>query len=246
MTAAAPPYWRRILVPGIFAIVGFAILISLGVWQLQRKAWKEALIATLDAQMKQAPAALPPPPQWGTLTRENSEFRRVSLRAMFVPHAPPVYIYTGASALRPDVKQQGYFVFSPAALADGRRIAINRGYVGMDRKHEVPLPGEGEIVGYIRWPEKEGFFVPDHGTDDIRFVRDPGAMAKAFNWGNVAPFYIDQESPIPASGVPKPGPLAVKLRNDHLGYALTWFGLAAALAGVFVIWAAQERYQKTS
>lgn len=246
MTAIVSPYWRRLIGPGLFTVAGLAILISLGVWQLQRKEWKEGLIATLDAQMRAAPAPLPPPSQWPQMTRESSEFRRVSAQVSFVPHAPPVYIYTGASALRADVKQPGYFVFSPAALSDGRRIAINRGYVGMERRHETPAPGEVEVVGYIRWPEKESFFVPDHGTDDIRFVRDPAAMAKAFNWADVAPFYIDQESPVPASGAPRPGPLTVKLRNDHLGYALTWFGLAAALAGVFVIWAAAERYPKTS
>jgi cytochrome oxidase assembly protein ShyY1 len=245
MTATLRPYWRRMIVPGLFTIVSLAILISLGVWQLQRKAWKEGLIATLDAQMKAAPAPLPPPLQWPTLTQENSEFRRVSARVSFVPNAPPVYIYTGASALRADVKQPGYFVFAPAQLPGGQTIVINRGYVGMDRKHEEP-PANTEVVGYIRWPEKQGFFVPDHGTDDIRFVRDPAAMAKAFRWGPVAPFYIDQEAPVPASGMPRPGSLSVKLRNDHLGYALTWFGLAGALAGVFVIWAAKERYPKTS
>jgi cytochrome oxidase assembly protein ShyY1 len=245
VTADASPYWRRLIGPALFTVAGLAILTSLGVWQLQRKVWKEGLIATLETQLKEAPAPLPPPAEWPGLTRENSEFRRVTLRARFVPHAPPVYIYTGASALRPDVKQQGYFVFSPAQFADGRTIVINRGYVGMARKHEDP-PADAEITGYIRWPEKEGFFVPDQGTDDIRFVRDPAAMAKAFRWGPVAPFYIDQESPIPASGVPKPGPLTVRLKNDHLGYAITWFGLAASLAAVFLTWALRERYNKTS
>ena len=65
------------------------------------------------------------------------------------------------------------------------------------------------------------------------FVRDQRAMAKALDWGEVAPFYVDQESPVPAGGVPKPGPLKPQLRNDHLGYALTWFGLAAGLAVCF-------------
>jgi surfeit locus 1 family protein len=244
VTAVARPYWRRLLVPGVFTIVGLAILISLGVWQLQRKAWKEGLIATLDAQMKAEPLPLPPPSQWAEMTRDNSEFRRVTLKVSFLPHAPPVYMYTGASALRADVKQQGYFVFSPAQLPDGQTIAINRGYVGMDRRHQ-PASGAAEIVGYIRWPEKESFFVPEHGPGDIRFIRDPAAMAREFRWGPVAPFYIDQEAPTPPGGFPKPGPLTVKLRNDHLGYALTWFGLAASLLGVFLVWAMRERYNKT-
>jgi surfeit locus 1 family protein len=202
----ARPYWRRLLVPGLFTIVGLTILISLGVWQLQRKAWKEILIATLDAQLKAPPVPLPSPAQWGTLGRENSEFRRVSLKVAFVPHAPPVYIYTGASALRADVKQQGYFVFSPAQLPGGQTIAINRGYVGMDRKLEPPLPNEVEIVGYLRWPEGPGWFVSEHDSKgDVWFVRDPVAMARARGWGSVAPFYIDQEAPVRRAGSRNPG-----------------------------------------
>ncbi len=83
MTAVRRPYWRRLIVPGLFTIISLAILISLGSWQLQRKAWKEGLIATLNAQMAASPAPLPPPSQWPALTRDNSEFRRVTLRAEF-------------------------------------------------------------------------------------------------------------------------------------------------------------------
>lgn len=245
MTAAAHPYWRRLIVPGLLTLVGLAILISLGTWQLQRKQWKEGLIATLDAQLKAPPVPLPPPSQWPSLSPDNSEFRRVALRVAFIPNAMPVYLYTGASALRPDVKQSGYFLFWPAKAGD-QTIVINRGYVGLDRRYDAPASGEVEIVGYIRWPEKEGLFLRDSGTDDVRFVRDPAAMAKAFDWGPVAPFYIDQELPVPSGGLPKPGPLTVKLRNDHFGYAITWFGLAASLAAVFAAWAIRERYHKTS
>lgn len=248
MTPAVQPYWRRLLVPGLFTIVGFAILISLGVWQLQRKEWKEALIATLDAQMKTAPTPLPPPSQWGSLTRDNSEFRRVAMRVDFMADAKPVHLYTGPSALRADVKQPGYFVFSPARLPGGQVVVVNRGYIPTDRKAE-PSAGMSEITGYIRWPESPGWFVSERDSSgEVWFVRDPAAMAKAkgWGWGPVAPFYIDQESPVPPGGLPRPGPLSVKLRNDHLGYALTWFGLAASLASVFVIWAARERYNKTS
>ena len=75
-------------------------------------------------------------------------------------------------------------------------------------------------------------------------MRDPQTMAQVRGWGPVAPFYIDQEAPVPAGGLPRPGPLAVQLRNDHLGYALTWFGLAAALAAVFAVWASRGMVSK--
>ena len=111
-------------------------------------------------------------------------------------------------------------MFAPARLPDGQIVVVNWGYVADRPQDRAGLPAPVEITGYIRWPETPGWFVSEHGTDDsIWFVRDPAAMAKARGWGTVAPFYIDQESPVPADGFPKPGPLAVKLRNDHLGYA---------------------------
>lgn len=246
MTAAAHPYWRRLIVPGLLTIVGLAILISLGVWQLQRKVWKEDLIATLDAQLTALPVPLPPASQWDGMTRDNSEFRRVRFHAEAIADAKPAYLYTGASALRTDVKQAGYFVFVPVKVPDGRTIVVNQGYVPGERK-TAPIAGAGDITGYIRWPEKPGWFVAETDSNgDIWFVRDPAAMAKARGWGPVAPFYIDQEAPVPPDGFPKPGPLTVKLKNDHLGYAITWFGLAASLAIVFIAWAVRERYNKTA
>lgn len=246
MTADARPYWRRLLVPGVFTIVSLAILVSLGVWQLQRKTWKEGLIATLETQLKAEPLPLPPPSQWAGMTRDNSEFRRVTLRADAVADAKAIYLYTGASALRTDVKQPGYFVFSPARLPDGQIVVVNRGYLPVDRKG-APLAGIADITGYIRWPESPGWFMTEHDAKgDIWFVRDPAAMAKARGWGAVAPFYIDQEAPVPPQGLPRPGPLTVKLKNDHLGYAITWFGLAASLVAVSLAWAVRERYKSTS
>mgnify|MGYP006148021719 CR=1 FL=1 len=98
----------------------------------------------------------------------------------------------------------------------------------------VPEPAI-EITGYVRWPETPGLFVAEHdAAGDIWFVRDPAAMAKLRGWGAVAPFYIDQEAPAPPGGYPKPGPLTVRLKNDHLGYAITWFALAAALLCIWL------------
>ena len=248
MTAKLRPYWQRLIVPGLVTLVSLAILISLGMWQLQRKAWKEGLIATLNGQMDASPAPLPPASQWPALNRDNSEFRRVSLRANVIANAKPVYLYTGASALRADVKQPGYFVFAPARLPDGQVVVVNRGYVPIDRKPEAgSAAGDVDLTGYVRWPETPGSFVSEHDANgDIWFVRDPAAMATFRGWGTVAPFYIDQEAPAPPEGFPKPGPLAVKLRNDHLGYAITWFGLAASLIAVFIAWALRERYNRTA
>jgi cytochrome oxidase assembly protein ShyY1 len=235
---------RRLWLPGLLTLAGLAILISLGVWQLHRKEWKEGLIASLDRQLAAKP--IPLPASSADLRLGNSEFRRVTVQADFLRDAKPALLYTGASALREDVKQPGYFVFAPARLPDGRVVVVNRGYVPLDHATEFSGPA-AEITGYLRFPEKPSWFISAHDAKgEVWFVRDPQAMAEALQWGPVAPFYIDQESPTPAGGLPRPGKLTVQLRNDHLGYALTWFGLAAALAAVFAAWAGREWYLTTS
>lgn len=251
MTQAARPYWRRLIVPALFTIAGLAVLLSLGVWQLQRKVWKETLIATLQQRLSAAPVDLPPPQEWHRLNQKDAEFTRVKVRLRYPSdedRVSPAWLYSGASALRSDVKSPGYFVFEPGTLSGGGTVVVDRGYspeLGMLRPE---VRGTTiEIVGVLRWPEPAGLFVSDHDFSGATwFVRDHLSMARERAWGDVAPFYIAQESPAPAGGLPRPGPLTVRLRNDHLGYAITWFGLAAAMAAVFVIWAASERYNKTS
>jgi len=241
--AAASRARRGLIGPAIVAAVAFSILIGLGVWQLQRKAWKEALIETMSQRAVARPIDLPAPTTWNALMPAADEFRRVKLRAQFVENAKPAFVYTGGTALRDDIKTPGYFVFAPARLPNGKTVAINRGY--SEQAEAKPVRGAVELVGYLRFPESGSVFVSDHDTSGATwFVRDQRKMASGLGWGDVAPFYVDQESPVPPGGVPKPGPLKVQLRNDHLGYALTWFGLAAGLAAVFAVWAVSQRRKK--
>jgi surfeit locus 1 family protein len=229
------------LVPGTVALAAFVVLLGLGTWQLERKAWKEALIVTLDRRLNDAPIALPPPYEWIGMTPENSEFTRVRLRVEF-PKASDALVYTSGSAIRDDVKGTGYFVFSPARLPDGQQVVVNRGFVP-NRSYPVAA-GTADIVGALRWPEVGSAFVADHdATGDVWMVRDPAAMARK-GWGAVAPFYIEQEAPVPPGGLPHPAPLKVQLHNDHLQYAVTWYGLAAVLVVMFAIWAARRQHEE--
>ena len=240
---------RSVLLPAVVAAVAFAVLISLGVWQLQRKVWKENLIATLAERTSAPPSALPPPGRWQGLTPAD-EFRRVTLRADFAPGREG-RVYSGGAGLRDDVKGQGYFAFAPARLPDGSTVVVNRGYVDNPNADAslkpLALPTTAiDIVGVLRWPEPPGWFVaPYSERQDLWFARDHRAMAARYGWGDVAPFYIEMESPAPPGGVPRPGVLTIKLRNDHLGYALTWFGLAAVLVGVFGFWM-RSRWRETA
>ncbi len=240
---------RGLGAPLIATAIAFIILVSLGLWQLQRKELKENLIATLDQRLAAAPVELPPAPNWSMLSQGDDEFRRVKARVEFADSLD-VYVYAAGSALRPDLKGQGYFVFTPARLSSGETIVVNRGFVPAApgtpvSRLDVPGGGAASIIGYLRWPESSNWFVADRSpAEPIWFIRDPRAMAREHGWGEVAPFYIDLEQRSPAVGVPLPGPLTPRLRNDHLGYALTWLGLAVALVAVFLFYAIPKRSRK--
>jgi surfeit locus 1 family protein len=231
--------WRGLLLP---AIAAFAVLVALGTWQIERKAWKEALIATLTQRLAAPPGALPPAALWPSLDPAEAEFRRARFTATF-DHDHEALVYSAGSAFRTDVSGPGYWVFTPARLSgDGGTVMVNRGFVPEGRKSpasraEGQVSGPVEMTGALRWPEKPGMFTPQPDpAHNLWFARDPRSMAAAKGVGPVAPFYLEQEAPAPPGGWPRPGPLQVHLRNDHLQYALTWYGLALVLAAVFAAW----------
>jgi surfeit locus 1 family protein len=230
-----------LIVPTLFALTALIAFLGLGTWQVQRKAWKEALIETLQQRLSAAPTELPPRARWSQLDQANDEFRRVRLTAAFIPRTEAL-IYAGASAMRSDVSGPGYWVFAPAQLTSGGVVVVNRGFVPEGRQAPGARPdsegtGGTVMVGVLRWPEPRGLFTPaDQPGSNLWFVRDPVAIAAARGWGEVAPFFIELESPQPPGGLPRAGPLTVKLRNEHLQYALTWYGLALVVAVMFGFW----------
>jgi surfeit locus 1 family protein len=228
-------------VPTLFALAAFLAFIGLGTWQIQRKAWKEALIATLEQRLSAAPVDLPPRERWERLDPANDEFRHVKFSAAFVPGAEAL-VYAGSSALRSDVSGPGYWVLAPARLPAGGLVVINRGFVPEGRQDPATrsggeIAGNAELVGVMRWPEPRGTFSPkDQPEHNLWFVRDPVAIASAKGWGDAAPFFIEQESPQPPGGLPRAGALKVNLRNEHLQYAITWYGLAVVVVVMFAFW----------
>lgn len=237
-----------LLLPGIAALAVFAVLIGLGTWQMQRRAWKEDLIARLTQRAVAAPVALPPRPDWSRFEPANDEFRRVRFTATFRP-GEEAYVYTVGSSLRPDVSGQGYWAFTPAVV-DGGIVVVNRGFVPQDRRDPQTrmagkVGGTVTVTGALRWPEAPGTFTPAaEPGKNIWYARDHRAIAAAKGWteaGKVAPFYIEQEAPAPPGGLPQPGRLKPSLPNNHLQYAITWYGLALVLAGVFFAFARGRR-----
>jgi len=225
----------------VITLAMLGTLISLGVWQLQRRAEKHELIAALDARLGAAPVAVPAPGDWPALTQQKDEFRRVRLMGTFEAR-PDARVFTSGSGLRPDAVGTGVWVFAPLDLNAGGTVVINRGFMPEPVPAAIPVPaGAVELVGYLRFAEKPGSLTPDAEVGKrLWFARDHQAMASALGWGKmpgeVAPFYIDLEAPIPEGGLPKPGALSVKLKDDHLQYAMTWFGLAAVVSIASAFW----------
>lgn len=238
--------WLGLLLP---AIVAFLILIGLGTWQVQRKAWKEGLIAELTERLSAAPTALPSAKDWPSLDPASAEYSPVTFSAQF-DNTDEALVYGAASAFRPDVTGLGYWVFTPARLADGSTVIVNRGFIPEDKKDPKTreagqIAGPVTIVGTLRWPEPRHWFTPnDDPTHNLWLSRDLQSIAAAKGLGAIAPFYVEQESPVPPDGIPQPGKLVVMLPDNHLQYAITWYGLAAALAGVFVVWALNSRRRR--
>jgi cytochrome oxidase assembly protein ShyY1 len=230
---------------GVFTLAMVLLFAGLGVWQLQRRVEKHALIAALTERLTAAPRPLPPSSQWRELAPGADEFRRVSFTATY-PHLPDAMVYSSGSAVREDISGPGTWAFMPAKLPSGETVVVNSGFVQnamqdrvqQDRAVQGLIGNEPvTLTGYIRFPEKAGPLTPpENPVRRLWFTRDHLAMARALGWGEVAPFYIDLEAPAPLNGVPKPGPLEVHLKDDHLQYAITWFALAGAVMIAFGVW----------
>ena len=234
-----------------FTLAMMAIFIALGIWQLQRRVAKHELIAALTERLAAEPVALPPPAEWNALRADRDEFRRVTFTASYAP-LPDAMVYSSGSAVRKDATVPGTWAFLPARLPGGETVVIDAGFVEnlmQDRAVEdravaklvsgVPKTLTGKtLTGYLRFPEAPTWLTPAENHDKrLWFSRDHRLMAAALGWGAVAPFYIDLEKPVPATGAPRPGPLDVHLRDDHLQYAITWFALAGATLIAFGVWA---------
>lgn len=239
---------------GLFvaAILAFALLIALGTWQIERKGWKENLIASVTERLAAPAKELPPQADWQKLDRARDEYSRVKFEATF-DNGREALVFAAPSAFRPDAEGPGYWVFTPARLNGSGTVMVNRGFVPDGRqdpksRSEGELAGPVEITGAMRWTGDRHWFTPkDDPAHNLWFTADTGSMAtvKGLNSaGNlVAPFYVEQEAPVPPGGLPQPGRLKVALPDNHLQYALTWYGLAAVLAGVFGVWTFTSRRQ---
>ncbi len=229
---------RGLIAPTIATVIAFAILVSLGLWQVRRLAWKESVVARIEARVNGAPQPLPAPDAWAGLKPDDYDYLPVTARGVF-EHAREAYVFHAAGG---PLREPGYLVLTPLRLASGARVIVNRGFTPLASKDPATraagqIEGETQVTGLMRPPEQRNLFTPaDEPTRRIFHVRDPAAIAAA-DGIVAAPFMIDANAaPVPG-GWPRGGTTTLSIPNNHLSYALTWFGLAATLIGVFGVFA---------
>lgn len=239
MTDIESPAPRRKLpvFTGITVLIALAILISLGTWQVERLHWKEGLLADIAERRAAAPVPLA---DIETMAAQGGdiEYRTVTATGRYINNKERHFFATWRG-------QTGYYIYTPLQLADGRYILVNRGFVPYENKEpemrmQGQLTGEQTVTGLARakLPGKPSSLVPDNDVaKNIFYWKDLDVMASSVDLDktDVLPFFVDADSTPNPAGFPIGGVTQVDLPNDHLQYAFTWYGLAAALVGVVAI-----------
>ena len=234
----ATPRRGSALLVSLAALTVFAILVSLGLWQVERLQWKEALIARIEARIHGEPGPLPAGSTWASLKPLDYDYARVRVTGRLDP-ALEALIFRGSGKVGQGSSQPGYWIMAPLLLADGTSLLVNRGFVPLANKEPAsrPDPQRGQevtITGLLRAPEDRNLFTPtDNAAKAEWYTRDPLAIGAALGLPNPAPFSLDEDAHAAAPGLPAGGATVFDIPNNHLSYAGTWFGLAGTLAGVF-------------
>jgi surfeit locus 1 family protein len=222
--------------PGRFSLalalsvaIATALLVGLGVWQLQRRVWKEDILARIAA-LKDAP----PEPAEVVLRRLpeglSADYLRVELDCPGLESAPSLRLY----ALRDGQVGDRVIAACTVDAPPYRTLLVDRGFLPEGQAPAPPRPLTRQVIGVLRAGDKPGYFTPVRDAKSGRWYgRDVPAMAAALGATYPAPVFLMLESPAPA-GPPVPAPLPGEIPNRHLEYALTWFGLALALLAVYI------------
>lgn len=228
----------------IVGLVAFVVLLGLGTWQVERLHWKEALLATIDQRVHSTP--LP-------LAEIEAKFNEAGDVDYWPVTATGRFLHSGERHFFATHEgNSGFYVYTPLELADGRFVLVNRGFVPYDMKDPAKraqgqVEGEATVTGLARNPlaQKPSTMVPDNDpAKNIFYWKDRDVMAATAGLPTRAalvPFFIDADKTPNPSGLPVGGVTIIDLPNSHLQYAVTWYGLAAALAGVLGVWLWRSR-----
>lgn len=226
------------------ALLAIAAFIALGIWQVQRRAWKLDLIATTEQRVHAPPVQAPPPAAWAAITAEKDAYRHVAATGIYLPdRSVRVQAVTELGA--------GFWLLTPLRQPDGTIVLINRGFV-LDRQSHATAVNTAcgneaiiarsptTVTGLLRISEPHGAFLRDNVPSAQRwYSRDVAAIAQQQQLAPVAPYFIDADADptqtprVPSSDCPIGGLTVVHFHNSHLVYAITWFALALMVAGAF-------------
>lgn len=219
----------RFLVFVLFSVLGIVVLSALGVWQVERRTWKLALIDRVDQRIHAAPVPAPGPDAWPAINRDDDEYRRVKISGRFANDRETLVDATTERGM-------GFWVMTPLITPDGFTVLVNRGFVPVDRRDSATraagqIEGETTVSGLVRMTEPKGTLLRANDPAAGRwYSRDIAAIAKARDLNRVAPYFIDADATANPGGLPVGGLTVVSFYNHHLLYALTWFALALMLA----------------
>ncbi|TCR68471.1 surfeit locus 1 family protein [Bosea sp. BK604] len=211
------------------------VFTSLGLWQVQRRAWKLDLIARVDARIHAPPAAAPGPADWQGVSAGDDEYRRVAMQGRYLD-APETL------AMAVTERGPGFWVLAPFRTEAGFTVLVNRGFVpdvrrGPDERRKA-AGDETRVVGLLRLSKPGGGFLRANDPAAGRwYSRDVAAIAQERGLGEVAPYFVDADAASEPGPLPQGGMTQVIFRNTHLVYALTWFCLAlmSAAAAAYLV-----------
>jgi surfeit locus 1 family protein len=224
----APGMW-----PTVATIIGLAVLLGLGTWQVERLQWKRVLIAERQAHLAAPPQTLPAASDaWA-----EWEFRPAVVEGVFRHDLEQLF---GVAAIDGRV---GHHVVTPLVRPDGTAVLVDRGWVPADRAHpaarrEGQGPGPGRISGIARYrgDDRPGWFTPDNQPDQrLWYWYDLAALEDALGL-ELLPLVIEADATPNPGGLPVGGQTRIELTDNHLQYAITWYGLAAGLLAIWIGW----------
>jgi surfeit locus 1 family protein len=224
---------KRIILSALCGLF-FLLFATLGIWQLERRSWKLALIERVESRLRAEPVPIPDAAEWPTYDAQAHAYLKVEAQGVLQNN-----LETKVDALTE--RGAGFWLVTPLVTRSGT-ILINRGFVPAGTPTWDRPGGVVHIQGLLRPSEPRGRFLRANRPADERwFSRDVPAIAKARGLTNVAAFFIDADASSATTGPPFGGLTVVKFRNAHLSYALTWFALAL-LAGTGLVLLSRDRH----
>jgi surfeit locus 1 family protein len=226
---------------GLFIVLGVIFLLGLGSWQLQRMAWKHALIAKIEARMVGEPVELP-----DKMTADEAlDYTRVKITGVF-HHDKELHL--AARDIR--FSTYGAQILTPLELADHRFILVSRGWVpkenvSSETRKAGQIAGQVTVTGIVRLPKGRGWMAADNAPQkNVWLWVDLPAMAQAVGLSSFAPILIEADATPNVGGLPVGGQTRVNFMDNHFVYAITWFSLALALLVIGMMKSWQKDEQK--